>query len=344
MTEITPPLLQPHLFGHESVLKDWQARFEQGNFHHGMILSGAQGVGKATLCFHFIKWLLSQGKDNPHAVRKQIEAGSHPGLKVIARLFDEKKQRYYGGITVDAVEPIFEFLRLSQIDDGYRVIIIDGADTMNRHAQNSILKLLEEPPKKTFFFLLVEQAGLLLPTIRSRALVQSLAPLSHNEFTRGMQNLLPELDQHAIDAYFSLTHGVLGQALHWHDQNILTLYDELLTAAMALHTRHEKPAMAWAENYAPVAQDIQYEIITHIMTRRLHDMVRQFHLHQAFKPILDQEEALYHKWALIPPSSMVQVCDAMNALFERTENSHLDRKLTLLQALNLFSGVYETVA
>lgn len=339
MTELTPPLLQTHLFGHGPVLQEWQERFTQGHFHHGLILSGPQGVGKATLSFHFAKWLLSHDKNNPSAVIKQIEASSHPGIKVIERLFDEKKQRYYGGITVEAVQPVFDFLRLSQIDDGYRIIIIDGADTMNRHAQNSILKLLEEPPKKTFFILLVEQAGLLLPTIRSRALVQSLSPLTEDEFLKGLSVLLPDVSRPQAEAYFALTHGVMGQALHWHNQDILSLYDEVLQAALALHDKNEKPSMAWAESYAPVAQEIQYDMIRHIMVQRLHDIVREYHLNQGFKAILESEEGLYKKWVHVPARLLIDSYDRMQTLFDRTENSHLDRKLTLLQAVQLFSGV-----
>lgn len=344
MTEITPPLLQPHLFGHQAVLKDWQTRFAQGHFHHGLILSGPQGVGKATLSFHFAKWLLSHDKANPSAVLKQIEAGSHPGIKVIERLFDEKKQRYYGGITVEAVQPVFDFLRLSQIDDGYRIIIIDGADTMNRHAQNSILKLLEEPPRKTFFILLVEQAGLLLPTIRSRALVQSLPALTEPDFLHGLSVLLPDISEQQAQAYFALTHGVIGQALHWHDQDILALYDQILHASLSLHDKNEKPAMAWAESYAPVAQDIQYDMIRHIMVQRMHDIVREYHLNQGFKAILENEEGLYSKWVKLPATLLIQSYDRMQALFDRTEYSHLDRKLTLLQAVQLFAGMQASPA
>ncbi|HEY1095874.1 MAG TPA: AAA family ATPase [Alphaproteobacteria bacterium] len=343
MNEHVTPLTQPHLFGHNDVLQKWQERFTQDNFHHGLILSGPKGVGKATLVFHFAKWLLSQGK-SPAQISRQIEAGSHPGIKIIERLFDEKRQRYYGGITIEAVQPIFEFLRLSQIDDGYRVIIIDGADTMNRHAQNSILKLLEEPPKKTFFFLLVEQAGLLLPTIRSRALVQSLAPLSQGDFTHGLQTLLPDMDGAQTQAYFALTHGVLGQAIEWHEQEILGIYETTLEAALKLGEGNEQPAMKWAETYAPVAQEMLYEMIRQLILKRMSDIIRQYHLNQGFQPLVPDEEKLYNHWIRLPATQLISAYDTMQSLFDRTEYSHLDRKLALLQALQLFSGQGHTVA
>lgn len=51
---------------------------------------------------------------------------------------------------------------------GWKIGIVQEADTMNESAQNAFLKTLEEPPGKCFFLLTTGRASRLLPTIRSR--------------------------------------------------------------------------------------------------------------------------------------------------------------------------------
>lgn len=50
-----------------------------------------------------------------------------------------------------------------------RQIIVASFRNATRDAQNALLKVLEEPSARTHFFLVVPYAGLLLPTVRSRA-------------------------------------------------------------------------------------------------------------------------------------------------------------------------------
>jgi DNA polymerase-3 subunit delta' len=343
MSETTPPLLQSQLFGHNHLLSQWQDSFAHNKLHHGLILTGAKGIGKATLTFHFAKWLLAQNK-NAAITAKQIEAGSHPGLKVVERLYDEKRGRYFGDITVDAVQPIFSFLRMSQIDDGYRIVVIDGADNMNRHAQNSILKLLEEPPTKTFFVLLVEQVGLMLPTIRSRCITYNLNALDERTFEQGLKSLLPDVSAKASKAYFSLTQGILGQAIEWHKQDLLDIYSKMLKATVAIYDNDQQLAMKWAELYAPAAQEALYDMIRQIMLDRFSALVESRHKQTPFKTIDPAEEQVVAAWQDQPAQNLLKSHDDLQRLFHRGEVSHLDRKLILLQALQLFSGRLSAVA
>jgi len=53
-------------------------------------------------------------------------------------------------------------------------IIILGAKSYNIYAQNSLLKILEEPPRNIIFILVCESKNVFLPTIRSRLLLKEL--------------------------------------------------------------------------------------------------------------------------------------------------------------------------
>ena len=78
---------------------------------------------------------------------------------------------------LDDVRKIAPFLRLTAAEGGWRVVVLDGADGMNRAGQNAVLKILEEPPTGALILLLTERPSALLPTIRSRCRLLTLPPL-----------------------------------------------------------------------------------------------------------------------------------------------------------------------
>jgi DNA polymerase-3 subunit delta' len=71
-------------------------------------------------------------------------------------------------IGVDQIRNLADFINISSHQNGYKIILIHPAETMNTAAANALLKNLEEPPARTLFILVAHQAQHLLPTIRSR--------------------------------------------------------------------------------------------------------------------------------------------------------------------------------
>lgn len=333
------PLMQTELFGHHAVLHQWQQAFVNQKLHHGLLVSGSTGVGKATLVYQFLKWMFKKQSSQPQMIDKQLAAGSYPGLKIIERLFDEKKQRYASEMTLDAVQPIFDFLRLSVIDGGYRAIVIDGADRMNRNAQNTILKLLEEPPAKTFFFLLVEQPGLVLPTIRSRCMSYALPPLTFDAFSDGLARLASNVPEREHDSYYTLSDGSLGQAIDWFEQDWQDIYSETVKAGVTcLNGTTSKAALKWAENYAPASQDNSYDLLQTLLVKRLGQVITALHQNDEITPWVADEPTLITQWRSVPPQTLIKQYDRLKTVLTTGSRSHLDRKLVLLQALQAFIG------
>jgi len=79
-----------------------------------------------------------------------------------------KTKKLRSEIPVDEARKLKDFLTRKPSETGWRIVIVDSMDEMNRNAENSILKSLEEPPEKTMFFLISSNPGRLLPTVRSR--------------------------------------------------------------------------------------------------------------------------------------------------------------------------------
>ncbi len=77
-------------------------------------------------------------------------------------------------IGVEQIRALADFINISSHQNGYKIILIHPAETMNPSAANALLKSLEEPPPRTLFILVAHQAQNLLPTIRSRCVQVSM--------------------------------------------------------------------------------------------------------------------------------------------------------------------------
>ncbi|MFQ5566206.1 MAG: DNA polymerase III subunit delta', partial [Paracoccaceae bacterium] len=178
------------LFGQEAAEQGFLAAWAEDRLHHAWLLRGPRGIGKATLAYRIARTLIAEGPggqtgglfgpgpelaapaglDAPEGcpVDTRIRAGSEPCLAVLRRSVNEKTGRLRGQIAVDDVRAVRRFLALSAADGGWRAVIVDAADEMNRSAANALLKVLEEPPARTALLLVAHSPAALLATIRSR--------------------------------------------------------------------------------------------------------------------------------------------------------------------------------
>lgn len=117
----------------------------------------------------------SRGTDAPcgqcRDCRKAFN-GVHPDILRIRRLTDSKGQPRRE-LVVDQIRQMAADAYVLPNEAARKVYILEEADKMNPEAQNAALKILEEPPAGVIFLLCVENAGLLLPTVRSRCVTLS---------------------------------------------------------------------------------------------------------------------------------------------------------------------------
>jgi DNA polymerase-3 subunit delta' len=147
----------------------------RGRLHHAWMVTGPQGLGKATFAYRAARRLLGAAPDAERGplgasrtdpVSRQIIGRAHPDLLVLQRDPEDGKTRR--NIPVEEARELSVFFSKSPAAAPYRVAIIDTADDLNTGAANALLKTLEEPPARGVIFLLATSPGALLPTIRSR--------------------------------------------------------------------------------------------------------------------------------------------------------------------------------
>lgn len=96
----------------------------------------------------------------------------------------------------------------------YKIYIIPEADKMTEQAQNALLKTIEEPPEYAIIMLVVENIGLMLPTILSRCVQLNLKPLSETEIVEYLMKNYQIPDYMAqTSAMFS--QGNIGKAIRY---------------------------------------------------------------------------------------------------------------------------------
>ena len=155
--------------------------YTSGRLHHGWLITGPRGVGKATLAWRIARFLLAQPGDDAasifgdatpapttlevspdHPVVRRMAALSEQRLFLLRRPWDEKSNRLKKETGVDEVRRLKSFFNLSATDGGRRVVIVDSADELTPNAANALLKLLEEPPTDATILLVSHQPSRLL--------------------------------------------------------------------------------------------------------------------------------------------------------------------------------------
>lgn len=84
-------------------------------------------------------------------------------------------------ISIEQIRDLTALLSTRSLTGRERLVLIAPADTLSLPAQQSLLKLLEEPPEKVTLALLARSAGSLPETVRSRCAVHNLAEPSGRE-------------------------------------------------------------------------------------------------------------------------------------------------------------------
>ena len=141
-----------------------QQVFASGRLHHAYVMAGPDESASAALAMAMATQILCKESQDPEncICRKKLAGGNHPDFLSIGP--DEK-----GKIRIDTIREMAGRLSLRAIEAERKVILIQGADTMNAAAQNALLKTLEEPPGPSCFILTVKRFRSLLPTVRSRS-------------------------------------------------------------------------------------------------------------------------------------------------------------------------------
>ena len=244
------------LLNHETPTSAFLAAFASGRMPHAWLLTGPQGLGKASFAMaaalSLLDWKpgsrlparLDMAQDT--AAAKLVASDAHPEFHLLERpprkeqlprikdlvraAWPDDLERA-GNIPIDQVRALIGKLTLKPAISHYRVIIIDAIDDMERNAANALLKILEEPPAQTIFLCVSHAPDRLLPTIRSRCRVLRFAPLDVAQMDAFLTTTFPAMSDAHKMAVVAMAEGSPGRAVAQSAQDFGSIQDILMRIA-----------------------------------------------------------------------------------------------------------------
>ena len=331
------PRANPLLLGHEAAEATLLDAMRSGRMHHAWLITGPDGVGKATLAYRFARRLLAGmpaattrlALDPTHPVFRRVAAGSHADLLTVERAYDEKRKRMRTQIAVDDVRQISSFMSLTPAEGGWRVVVVDGAEELNQTSANALLKILEEPPPRAILLLVCAAPGRLLPTIRSRCRRLRLDPLAPEPMERLLASYLPDLAADERGRLVTVAEGSPGRALMLAEEEglaIAGLVDEVLAALPGL-----KPTRAYAIADTLARGETGFSNFMDLLRAGIAAAVRDVVRGRA-----DEEQS--RLVALRPLDAWGDVWHALTRLQDETERFALDKRQAIVAGLGMLSG------
>jgi DNA polymerase-3 subunit delta' len=233
-------------YGNHEMVRQLRDMLARDHFPHSIILAGPRGSGKYTLAQMVAKAMnclapppggppdfcghcancerIAQADDLETRCAEAVEA------REALRETDRKETRIliqsYPDVLVIPPDPPQMMIKVDQVRHvtatiyhrpalGGRRLFIFTDSAFMKEAANALLKVLEEPPEFATIFLLTENPGEFLPTIRSRCVTFTLAPLPGGEIEQALAKRRPEwnVTQRALAA--RLSGGGLGNAVQF---------------------------------------------------------------------------------------------------------------------------------
>ena len=358
---LLPPRDSTLCLGHEAVEQKLLNLINSGAIPHALIFSGVQGIGKATMGFKLARYLLKHGtadsaqdslfgdapleatsldvaQDDP--VFSRISSGGHADFLYIERPTDPKGVQK-NTIDVDTARKVAPFLRKTASDGGWRIVLVDDADTMNRNAQNALLKILEEPPSNALLILITHRLGAMIPTIRSRCRVLSFDHLEQETLeqlmTRAVGDTVSSRERKILTALAGGSMGAVQKIIdaggfdtiqmtldllegwqNWNWVEIHHLADSVARAGQADLFKNVELIMGWVTTQMVFSKAKKLE--------RLEDPLEN----EAFTALLNHYSL--EEW--------VKICDNLTEHFAQAHFANLDKKQAILGAFNIIKSSY----
>jgi DNA polymerase-3 subunit delta' len=232
--------------GNSEVVQRLREMLGRGRLAPSLILAGPRGSGKYTLAQMLAKamhclapppgglpdfcgdcaacWRIGQADDLEARCSEAVEA--REALRETDRRETRILVQTHPDVLIVPPDPPQMMIKVDQVrrvigsvyrrpSSGRSRLFIFTDSAFMKEAANALLKVLEEPPEFASIMLLTDNPGELLPTIRSRCVTFTLAPLPAEEVERWLARRRAEWSPAQRSLAARLSGGALGTALRF---------------------------------------------------------------------------------------------------------------------------------
>lgn len=267
--------------GGEIVERTFLAAMAGGCLHHAWLLTGPEGVGKATFAYRAARRLLGAAASPAHGllgaapddpVSRLVAGRAHPDLMALQRDSEDGKSRKQ--IPVEEARELPEFFAKTPAMAPWRVAIVDAADELNAYGANALLKTLEEPPDRGIILVVCHRPGLLLPTIRSRCRALRFAPPPVAS-TAAWLAARTGIDAADCARLSAMARGAPGRAWRLAGAGALAADEAAATLLAALPAVDPAAMLALADGFRGSEGAERFAILIDRLAARVHDMASE---------------------------------------------------------------------
>lgn len=190
---IITPITQTSLYELDSQLKTLIKLYKKNKLPNKILLSGQKGIGKSTMAYHLINFILSEDEEYSYEINNNKIDQNNRSYKLILNktnpnfilidVLDEKKK-----IDIQQIRNLIISLNKSSFNEKPRIVLIDNIEYLNTNSINALLKTLEEPGNN-IFFILINNNKKILDTLKSRCLNFNIY-LSNNQSIKVCKKLI----------------------------------------------------------------------------------------------------------------------------------------------------------
>ena len=257
--------------------------------NHALMFAGNQGLGKQSLAFALAHFVLCDTHSQSESL---FNAGSHPDFHVIMAenqvvelvdddlmgRFAKRYLEHHNGkpkrtISIEQIRTLSQALTTHPHISSHRVILIIGAENMNRNAANALLKSLEEPPANTLFILVSDEVSRLAKTVRSRC---SLVPFRAPDAASALAwlELQGDLPAHEVVNHLAMANNHPLLAFKLYKEGYIESLKSVFTDVNGLWNQRREPvqvAKNWQQIGALTSVDILQKLSADLLKNSLSD-------------------------------------------------------------------------
>ncbi len=232
------------IYGHDNIKSTLKNSIATSKISHAYIFEGQEGVGRFSAALAFAKGILCEASQNGEPCGKckscfMAEGGTHPDIRIVNNaLYDEGSTSK--DILVGTIREMKKEIYIKPFHSERKVYIVPKAETINETAQNSLLKVFEEPPPYCTVILIAENTSAFLQTILSRAMNLRFNSLPNETVKAYLRDNFP-LSENEISVKAAMSEGSIGNAISLiEDSNADAMRDDIISLICTLSSSNGK--------------------------------------------------------------------------------------------------------
>ena len=229
------------IYGMKNFLMEIVGLYKQKKMPNKILLTGKKGLGKSTLAYHLINYILSENEEYKYNLEnfsinednksyKLLQNNSHPNFYLIDLLTEKKN------IDIGQIREMINYTNKSTFNNMARLILIDNVENLNKNSVNALLKIIEEPNENVFFILINNSEKNILPTLKSRCLTFKIS-FTFNESLNISNSILKknvlESVNHDLISYYN-SPGEIINLFNFAEEKSINLKDHTVSAFINL--------------------------------------------------------------------------------------------------------------